>query len=152
MTASVFVLLGDAIEARLRISPAVATVIQRDRFRAIAQDQASAVVIKLDKTLGTRTGPAEGPTDWTTLYAVECYARTTPSVLPSAAVDPIVRAVFERLSGDAASLGVDLGVEDLLPEPLIQWDLDETAEGLGSAGISIRIVHRTQSAQLVAWT
>lgn len=152
MTTSVFILLADAIEALLRVSPPVAAVIQRDRYRALAQDQASAVVIKLDKTRGTRTGPAEGPTDWATLYAIECYARTAPNVLPSVAVDPIVRAVVERLSGDAASLGVDLAVEDLLPDPLIEWDLDETAEGLGSAAISIRIVHRTQSAQLVAWT
>lgn len=152
MTVSAFIALADAIEARLRVTPAVAAVIQRDRYRPIATDQASAVVIKIDKTKGQRTGPAEGPTDWGTLFTIECYARCAPNVLPSVAVDPLVLAVFARLSGNADALDPDLGVEDLLPDPLIQWDLDETAEGLGSAGISIRIVHRTQSAQLVAWT
>lgn len=150
MTSSIFILLADAIEARLRVDPPVAAVIQRDRFHALAADQASAVVIKIDKTQGSRTGPAEGPTDWGTLYVIECYARTPPNVLASVAVDPIVRAVFERLSVSAESLALD--VEDLLPDPRIEWDLADAAEGLGSAGISVRIVHRTQSAQLVPWS
>jgi hypothetical protein len=150
MTSSIFILLADAIEARLRVDPPVAAVIQRDRFRPFGADQASAVVIKIDKTQGSRTGPADGPTDWGTLYSIECYARCAANVLPSVAVDPIVSAVYERLSVSAESLALD--VEDLLPDPHIEWDLTETAEGLGSAAIGVRIVHRTQSAQLVPWS
>lgn len=146
---SAFISLAQQLEAMLALDPPVADLVVRDRLKPLMPHQASAVVIVLDKTQGERTGPAEGPTDWGTLFKIECHARSKANVLPSEAVDPILQAVFARLSGGAESVG--LATEDLLPDPRIEWDLAEAAEGLSCAAIQVRIVHRTQSAQLVPW-
>jgi hypothetical protein len=149
MATSAFISIAQALEALLKQDPPVAEMVMRDRLKPLTPQQVSAVVISIDKAQGQRQGPAEGPTDWGTLFKVECHARSKANVLPSEAVDAILSAVFERLSGGAESVG--LATEDLLPDPRIEWDLTESAEGLSCAAIQVRIVHRTQSAQLVPW-
>lgn len=147
---SPFTAQAQAIQALLLVAPPVADMVVRDRLRPLAKHQQSAVVIKIDKTQGQRAGTAGGPTDWGTLYVLECYSRSAANVLPSDAVDPILTAVFERLSGAGEALGPD--VEDALPDPRIEWDLAQAAEELASAAIVVRIVHRTRAAQLQPWT
>lgn len=150
MAVSVFIALAQAVQALLEADPPVADQVLRDRTRVLPKDFASQVCIKLDKTQGQRGGTFGSPTDWGTLFELECSARCAADVLPTEAVDPIVMAVFERLAGSGPDL--DLDVEDVLPDPRIEWDLGEGETRVVTATFSVRIVHRTQATQLVAWS
>jgi hypothetical protein len=147
---TVFISLAQALQTLLAGAPAVADYVVRDRFRPIPNEHNTQVVIRLDKTQGERAGTQGGPTDWGTLFVIDCYARCAANLLPSEVVDPIVEAAFARLSGAGAALNLD--VEDMLPDPRIEWDLGEGETPLVCASFSVRIVHRTKASQLATWS
>lgn len=147
---SPFVELAMAQQSLLLAMPALAGgVIWRDRLKPLKAGQLEAIVIKLLASRGTRAGVASGPIDWLTTYGIECYRRCAADEIPTEMVDPTLSAVFARLSG--VGPGLAQGVEDVLPDPAIDWDLGDGETPLVCATLQVRIVHRTQAAQLVAW-
>lgn len=145
-----FINLAVAVQNLLLASPALAGGnVFRDRMPPVQRNLSSAVVIKLDKTQGERASTNGGPTDWGTLFAIECYARCASNALPSEAVDALLQSCFERLAGQGGALG--LSVEDILPDPRIEWDLGEGDTPLVCVTFTVQIVHRTQATLLVPW-
>lgn len=149
---SAFTALGLAMQTLLLAAPPIVggNRVWRGRLSPLKTGFESALVIKQVSTSASRADVANGPTDWSSVFAVECHARCAANQVPEDVVDPLLAAVFARLAG--AGAGLALGVEDLLPDPQIDWDLGEGDTPLVCATLVVRIVHRTQAAQLVAWT
>lgn len=105
--ASAFLTLIDAIEAALRVSPAVAggrIAIGRDN--ATALDEASDINITLQVQDGQPFALTAGPTEWTVDVGVEIRARGRAGVNALDAVDPIVELVYARVTAMALPAGV----------------------------------------------
>jgi hypothetical protein len=150
---SVFVGLSAAIKAELAQVPALATVkIYRDRTAPVPQSVTTAINVRLDKTQGTQAGTFGGPTDWGTVFAIECYQRAGSDEIATEAVDPLLIATFAALSGMGPSLAPSLDVEELLPDPRIEWDTGEGETPLVCATFAVRVVHRTKFNALEPWS
>lgn len=151
---SVFIDLAAELQALLQ-SPAIVGVaeVTRDRQFPVIKQATFIINVKLDKSRGAIGGVTGSPTDWATDFIIECYARANALERPTEVVDPLLIAVWQRLSVASAYAGlIALGVQDVLPDPEIQWDLGEGDTPLIAALISTRIVHRTNPGSLTAWT
>lgn len=147
---SIFVDLQDAIVARLVQTPAVATKVAKNLLAPVVREQQQVVNVRLVGSSGERSAITDGFIDWTTLMAIDCQARAAADADPVAAVDPILLATFARLAGVGGD-DVGLGVEDLLPDPALTWEVDEGQTPVATVTFSLRITHRTRAAELVAW-
>jgi hypothetical protein len=149
---SAFTGLGAAIQALLLQAPQITgDRVFRSRVRALRQGQPDGIFIRQIRTRGqpAGVGPAQFvPVDWSTTLGIEIHKRCGVDEVPEDAVDPLLDAVFERLAGAGAQLGGS--VEDLMPEPAIQWDVDEGETPLVCATLVVQIVHRTSAASLAA--
>lgn len=150
---SVFIDIADEIEALLD-SPRVdgVSAFYRDRLSPVIKENQLAFNLKLDKSDGQSGGVSGAPTDWSTDFELECYARAPADQLPTRMVDRLIVAVWKRLSQASALPELNaLAVQDVLPDPRITWDLGEGSTPQICATVSVRIIHRTKPGELVAW-
>lgn len=153
MAASVFVRLAAEIQALLQAAPALANgrVWLGRQAPVVAQVQ-SGINVRLDGSEAVDQGVTGSPTTWMTAIDVECYARGDPESDAVAVVDPLLVGVYERLA-EASTLPslLELGVQDVLPNPRIEWDRGDGTQSHVAAVITVRIVHRTRPGSLQPW-
>lgn len=133
------------IKSALDASPAVSSMVERARLDAVPEQQETAVVIRLESAQAERFAILNGPTDWDTTIAIECYARSAgASQSADAAVDSLLASVWARLAADT-SLG-NL-VMDLNPVSL-EYDFDGKADDMACVTLALLVKHRTNNPSL----
>lgn len=143
---SAFVQLSAAIAALLAAGTPVADKITRDRTSPVVREHESLVNVRLVSTKGQRAAVAGGPMDWSTVFGIETYFRATADQVATDAADAVFQAAYERLVGQGAALAV--GVEDVLPDPNITWEVDEGETPLAVVTFNVEILHRTEALTL----
>lgn len=142
---SAFLSIQTALIAALAASvPLAGGRIYPNRLRPIAADSATALVVRLDVAEGVEY--VIGSVDWSTPYAVECYARAAPGADPAMAVDALLCSVWERLSAlTFEAVGADISLT-----PRIDWQFDDTDTALACAVVRLTARHRTTAPTLSA--
>ncbi|MEF2265358.1 hypothetical protein V3C40_01080 [Janthinobacterium sp. LS2A] len=136
-----------AILDQLRIGPALADGrIYRSRTRAIGVDQASAIVVRVERSTSTLAQVIGGPTTWATLVNVECYARATGSE-PDAVTDALVVNVFDRLALAPTLGGAAMSFEPL-PGDTLSWEVDELDSKIACITAKFLVMHQTKGRTL----
>jgi len=128
----------------LQAGTPVAQGVYRARMRPVAQQFDASVVVRPIDAQATPFAILNGPVDWTTQIAVECYARAAPGTSPDVAVDALLAAVYARLASDP-TLGAL--VMDINPTALA-YDFFEDAEQLACVTVTYSVLHRTQHLSL----
>lgn len=146
---SPFLALRDAIADLLEQSPAVADQVKRNQVVPAVREHLSLANVRLIGTQGTRSAIRQGYVDWSTVLVVDLQVRCAADADPVEAIDALLVPAYTRLAAVGPALG--LGVEDVLPDPDIQWDIEEADKPLVSVTLSVRITHRTEGLALVAW-
>jgi hypothetical protein len=149
--ATAFLSLKDAVKALLLQAPQiVGDRVTTNKDEPVVREHSTAINVVLVRTRGQRADVASGPVDWTTRLGIECYYRAASGDEdPTDGVDPVLKAAHERLAGQGAALAI--GVEDVLPDPEIEWDVKQGDTPLASATFVVDIVHRTTGSTLVPW-
>lgn len=147
MSATAFAATKAAILAALVQAPALAGGrVYAERHRPLQAGDASFMVLRQATADGQET--ALGARDWTTRYALECYARATPGTDPTATLDPLLYDADARLGAlDAAAIGAT----SLPPARQIDWQVDETDAPYACAVITFAVTHRTPTATMQPW-
>jgi hypothetical protein len=155
---SVFVDLARALQAVLAAGPPLFNgPVWRDRQSPVLKESQQAINVKMGSSDGASGGVTGSPTDWITDFEIECYSRVAAAVLPTdptptEVIDALLAGVWERLStASARPEFIALAVQDVFPDPHIEWDLGEGDTPQIAAVFSVRIVHRTRPGQLVPW-
>jgi hypothetical protein len=134
--------MAKAMVALLLLDPPIAGGrIYRARTRPIGSDAPNGVVVRLERSASQLGSVLGARTSWSTLIAVECYARIDGDA-PDAAADPIVEAVFERLASDPSLGGVAMDTEPLEGDTL-SWDFDEFENKLACVTAKFLVRHQT---------
>ena len=116
--------------------------IYANRLRPITANQASAIVVRLDQAQGTEM--VIGSVDWSTAYAVECYARAASGTDPAAAVDALLTDAWARLAAlDFTALDAVISIN-----PQIDWQYDDAETPVVCAVMRLTAQHRTSLAAL----
>ena len=116
--------------------------IYANRLRPIAANQPSAIVVRLDQAQGTEM--VLGSVDWSTAYAVECYARAATGADPAAAVDALLADAWARLAAlDFTALDAVISIN-----PQIDWQYDDAETPVVCAVMRLTAQHRTSLAAL----
>jgi hypothetical protein len=140
MTDIAFVSITRALRDLLLQPTPVADVVMRGRLRPVAAHQNTAVVVRWDRSSGDQSTMANGPTDWDTSIALDCYARATGDVDPEDVAGPLLQAVFQRLAGaDLAALGVT----QLVAGTEVQASFAEADPNLACMTLFISVQHMT---------
>lgn len=133
------------IKTALEASPAVSTMVERARLNTVPEQQETAVVIRLESAQAERFAILNGPTDWDTTIAIECYARSAGATQSAdAAVDALLAAVWAKLAADTSLGGL---VMDLNPLSLV-YDFDGAADNLACVTLALLVKHRTNNPSL----
>lgn len=136
-----------AILEQLRVEPALASGrIYRSRTRAIGVDQASAIVVRVERSTSTLAEIIGGPTTWATLVNVECYARATGSE-PDAVADAMLVDVFDRLALAPTLGGAAMSFEPL-PGDTLSWEVDELDSKIACITAKFVVMHKTKGRTL----
>lgn len=136
-----------AILEQLRVEPAlVGGRIYRSRTRAIGVDQASAIVVRVERSTSTLAQVIGGPTTWATLVNVECYARATGSE-PEAVADALLVDVFDRLALAPTLSGAAMSFEPL-PGDTLSWEVDELDSKIACITAKFLVMHQTKGRTL----
>lgn len=136
-----------AILEQLRVEPAlVGGRIYRSRTRAIGVDQASAIVVRVERSTSTLAQVIGGPTTWATLVNVECYARATGSE-PDAVADALLVDVFDRLALAPTLSGAAMSFEPL-PGDTLSWEVDELDSKIACITAKFLVMHQTKGRTL----
>lgn len=140
--------IAAAIAAQLKAAPALAGGrVYANRLRPLPEGVATAVVVRLDKSAASEQ--VLGALDWTSTFALECYARGASGIDPADAVDALLQAAWARLAAtDAAALGAMAFVIN----PAIDWIYDEADGPVVCASVALQVQHRTAVATLTAWS
>ena len=137
-----------AILEQLRVEPAlVGGRIYRSRTRAIGVDQASAIVVRVERSTSTLAQVIGGPTTWATLVNVECYARATGSE-PDAVADALLVDVFDRLALAPTLSGAAMSFEPL-PGDTLSWEVDELDSKIACITAKFLVMHQTKGRTLI---
>lgn len=135
------------VVASLSAAPALADGrVYANRVRPVSAPSATAVAVRLESSNGQK--PTLHGIDWSTVLQVECYARSTAQADPAQAVDALLHAAWQRLSGFSPS---SLGLMDLSLQPRIEWDYDDGDTPTVCAVIRLVAVHRTPANSLTPW-
>jgi hypothetical protein len=111
--------------------------IYANRLRPIAANQATALVVRLDQAQGTEL--VLGLVDWSTSFAVECYARAAAGTDPAAAVDALLADAWARLAAlDFTALDAVISIN-----PQIDWQYDDAETPMVCAVMRLTAQHRT---------
>jgi hypothetical protein len=116
--------------------------IYANRLRPIAANQASAIVVRLDQAQGTEM--VLGSVDWSTAYAVECYARAATGTDPAVAVDALLADAWARMAAlDFTALDAVISIN-----PQIDWQYDDAETPVVCAVMRLTAQHRTTLSNL----
>ena len=132
-----------AVINKLSEDPPVCEAIYRARSNAIPETLDLAISVQFDQSLPNRGVMHGSPIDWSTRVTVECFAR---SVIETGdlAVDPLLEAVFARLSADATLGGVvgDFAIAGV--------EAENTSDGKKTGWVRITYIaeHRTSNSTL----
>ncbi len=141
--------IQSAIVAALTAAPALSNV-RANSTRPMPTAQSQSVVVRLLRSRANTPTLIGGPYDWTTDFQIECLARASGATAePAAAVDTLLSAVWERLAGMTPG---SLAVLDVRMSPDIDWQYDDADAPMAAAIITLRVVHRTGSTSLTAWS
>jgi hypothetical protein len=149
MSGTAFLQLRDALQAALLAAPALAGGrVYAGRTRPIAQEEASAINLRLSDTQATH--PVLQATDWRTVVIVECAARAAPGG-PAAdtAADALLADAHTRLHDFAAP---GLGLLQVTDDATVEWDHDADDTAYTCATLRLTVVHRTPAATLQPWS
>lgn len=143
-----FQAIAAAIAAALTAAPALAGGrVYANRLRPLPEGVATAIVVRLDKSAGSEQ--VLTALDWTSTFAIECYARGASGSDPADAVDALLQAAWARLAAlDAAALGAMA----IVINPAIDWIYDEADGPVVCASVGLQVQHRTAVATLTAWS
>jgi hypothetical protein len=138
---SAFANVVSAVIASLQAQPPVCKNIYRARAMAVPDQDDVAISVQWEQSVpagGTING---APIDWTTRLTVECYARGTSDESGDLAVDPLLKAVFERLAANSTLDGV---VTDL---QVIGVEAENTTDGKKNGWVRLTYTadHRTSN-------
>jgi hypothetical protein len=140
MTDIAFVSITRALRDLLAGPTAVADVVMRGRLKPLAANLNTAVVVRFDRSSGDQATMANGPTDWTSSIALDCYARATGDVDPEDVAGPVLQAVYQRLAvADMAALGVT----QLVASTEVQASFAEADPNLACMTLFISVQHMT---------
>lgn len=134
-----FAAIQNAIVAALLVKPAMADgSVMRNRTRPLGAGVSEAVVVYLESSRATET--VLGASDWTSLFTVECYAKSVPTSSADADVHALLASVYARL----CALEFDgLGVMHSAVNPAIAWQYQEDAAATVCASLQFVVLHRT---------
>lgn len=135
---TVFASIAGAIKTVLDAAPAVSTVVERTRLHPLPETQLDAVVIRIDSSTPERFAILNGPINWDTTIAIECYARSATQTA-DVAVDALLAKVYARLAANPTLGGL---VMDSFPESM-NYNFDGQAEHFACVTLMLRISHRT---------
>lgn len=143
---SAFVTIQAGLQAALAAAPALAGgQLQVNKLRPIAESQTTALVLRLDRTLGQEG--VIGTIDWVSDYSIECYARNASGAEPAGAVDALLLDVWARVAAiDAASIGAS----QITLTPQIDWQYDVAATPMVGAVVHLTVSHSTTTTSLIA--
>lgn len=131
------------IVTRLQAATAVSAQVYRARLKPIAAQHTDAVVVRIESSTPERFAILNAPTDWDTVIAIECYARSA-TLSADAAVDALLARVWAKLAADTTLGGL---VMDLNPVSL-EYDFAGEADQIACATLGLRVVHRTNNLTL----
>jgi hypothetical protein len=145
-----FVAIAESIKDKLLEAPQItADRVERGRIAELKRGWANGIVVRLVRTRGELAGVGPGaPKDWTTLYGIDIFARAATPEAAEDAVDILLAAAYARLAAYAIP---GQSVEDVAPDPAIQWDTQEGEDVVCRASFVLSVVHRTAAATLTAW-
>lgn len=136
--ATVFAGITAALVAALSTPSAVSPQVYRARMRPLAAEHSTAVVVR-PLSSSAAPGPIQGaPVDWSSQYALECYARST-STTPDQAADALFQAAYARVMADT-TLG---GLVHQVQVSEVRWDFDSEADQVGVMTGILTIEHRS---------
>jgi len=138
-----FANIVSAVIAALEAQPPVCRAIYRARAMAVPDQDKLAISVQWEHSVpagGTING---APIDWATRLTVECYAAGTIES-GDLAVDPLLKAVFERLAANSTLDGV---VSDL---QVIGVEAENTTDGKKTGWVRLTYTadHRTSNFSL----
>lgn len=142
--ATIFLQAVQALVATLQAAPAVAPKVYRTRLRPLAQQDSTAVVVRLSGS-DPDTSVGQGAlTVWSTAITLECYARGSASAPADETVDALLAQVYARLQQDP-SLGGTAG--GLTPHSLaLDYDID--GEQTACATLTLLVRHASAPASV----
>lgn len=144
MSPSAFSNITRILKLVLEADPPIADAIYRARSRVVPQSINRAISVQFDGAI-PQSGAINGaPIDWTSRFSIECFARAAASEDNDEAVDPLLKAVYERLAADTTLGGLvaDVGV------PLIEAEYTAEGERTGWVRMTYPIEHRTEQSTL----
>lgn len=97
--------------------------IYRARLRPLAAQHADAVVVRVLSSTPARAAIKDGPMDWDSQIAVECYVRSATSTPPDLALDALWAATYARLMANSL-LGGLLQTELTCAQAAYDFDID----------------------------
>jgi len=135
-----FANIVSAVIAALEAQPPVCSAIYRARAMAVPDQDKLAISVQWDQSVPTGGTINGAPIDWTTRLTVECYAAGI-NESGDLAVDPLLKAVFERLAANSTLDGV---VTDL---QVIGVEAENTTDGKKTGWVRLTYTadHRTSN-------
>ena len=143
-----FLDLVGATIAALSTPTAVSAYIRRGRAIALPQVEPNGVFVRLSRADGDQPFAGTDVTDWSTDLIITAAQRAQNNEDGETAVDPLLRAVWQRL----AAAAVPVGAEGWALLPVINWDVEEADQTLAAAELRLRVRHRTAAGDLTAAT
>lgn len=147
MTMIAFQLITKALADDLSAA-AIADKVFKGKLRPIAQSEATALVVRYDRSSGQLGGIQAGPMDWDSAYAIDCYARVSNTEDAQEAAGALVGLVFSRISVISPA---GLGITNILANPEVVASDSDVDDTLTCLTLFLTIQHRTGSDNLLPW-
>lgn len=143
-----FTAISTAVATALAAAPAICHGVYTNLLDPIAEKLPTAVVVRLEQS--TPDDSTIGALTWRTVLTVECHARGGARSDPAAAVDPLLKAVWQRLlSLESHVLGA-MSLE--VAGGGIEWQFDKAETVMACALIRVMVRHRTPTHDISHWT
>lgn len=132
--------LGAAVVSILTAPPALAAgQVRRGRRVPVPEGVEQAIDVHVQRALSDNAQLDGGLLQWQTTVGIDLYARAAAAGDGEAAIDPLLQAVFTRLSNATPPAGTLAWALD----NGLQWDIDEADQTLVQASLALRITHLT---------
>jgi hypothetical protein len=142
MTTALATLVGSIVTV-LSTATAVSSQIYRARMRPMAAQHTDAVVVRILSATPDRVELGGAPIDFTTLVAIECYARSATTT-PDLAADTLLANVYAKLMADTSLGGTVMDIN----LTAIDYDFDADADNTACITLTLSVRHRTSSTTL----
>ena len=146
---SAFTVIQAAIVDAIEAVPALSGVlVEANRTEPVGREWSRAVLVRLESSSDLGTGVL-GAQDLSTVYVIECLARTDSGSDPVAQADDLLSAVWAAVR--ALRLSTD-DVMDLDASPQIDWDYQSGSTPVISASFRLSVSHRVKDESLEPWS